>query len=89
MATKAKKTIKKTTKKVTKVAKVKRVVHRKPRTVAKSFQVTKERSPFVTFRITNQTIYWSVLAVYILVLSIWVLKIQMDTLDIINKISIN
>ena len=89
MATKVKKAIKKTVKKVAKVAKVKHVVHRKPRAVERSFQVSNERSPFVTFKITNQTIYWSVLAVYILVLSIWVLKIQLDTLNIINTINVN
>ncbi len=87
MATKVKKTVKKAAKKVTKLAKVKRVVRRKPRVVEQSFQIYKEQSPFVTFRITNQTIYWSALAIYILILSIWVLNIQMDTLDIINKIN--
>ena len=87
MATKAKKTIKKAAKKVARVAKVKRVFHRKPKVVEQSFQMSKERSPFITFRVTNQTIYWSTLAIYILVLSIWVLNIQLDTLEIINKIN--
>jgi len=86
MAAKAKKTIKKTAKKVTKVSKVKKVVHRKPRIIEKSFQVSRERSPFVTFRITSQTLYWLALALYIFILSIWVLNIQIDTLEIINKI---
>ena len=66
---------------------VKRAAHHKTRAVEQSFQISKERSPFVSFKVTNQTIYWSALAISILILSIWVLNIQLDTLDIINKIN--
>ncbi len=52
----------------------------------KPFHVAKETNPFLSLYVTRQTIYWSILAVYILVLSVWVLKIQVDTLDIINKL---
>jgi hypothetical protein len=61
-----------------------RVSHKKP----KSFKITKEKVPFVTYQITEQTILWIVLLVYIMALSIWILNIQMDTLRIIEKINV-
>jgi hypothetical protein len=58
----------------------------KKSTEAKSFVIGKESSPFMSFRVTNQTIYWAILFIYILLLSLWVLNIQMDTIQIINSI---
>jgi hypothetical protein len=52
----------------------------------KSFEIGKESKPFMTFRVTDQTIYWSILFIYILVLSIWVLNIQLDTMHILDSI---
>lgn len=52
----------------------------------KSFAPAKETSEFLSFRITRQTIYWSALLIYTLCLSLWVLKIQTDILDILNMI---
>ncbi len=51
-----------------------------------SFAPAKETSEFLSFRITNQTIYWSALLIYTLCLSLWVLKIQTDILDILNML---
>lgn len=96
MATKKNKTAKKT--KVVKKATPKKVakrpaavkVARKAKTSAvKSFAITSEKKPFVSFKVTDQTIYWSVLLAYILLLSLWILKIQIDTQSIIDKISIS
>lgn len=52
-----------------------------------SFQVIGERTPFMTFKVTEQTIYWGVLFVYIFALSLWVLNIQLDILRILESIS--
>lgn len=51
-----------------------------------SFSMLKESSPFMSFKITDQTIYWSILFIYIFALSLWVLNIQIDTLKILNSI---
>jgi hypothetical protein len=55
-------------------------------TGTKSFRVGKEPKPFMTFRITGQTIYWSILLAYIMALSLWVLKIYTDTQTILDSI---
>ena len=82
------------TKKSKKIAKkaVKKVASRvvkKARSASRieSFQIMKDKTPFMTYQITQQTIYWAILFVYILILSLWILNIQLDTLRIIDKIN--
>lgn len=75
----------KAVKKVSKPA-VKKAVKSKAVAV-KHFDIVAEQTPFMTFKITRQTILWSALLVYVLLLSIWILNLQMQTLDIITKIS--
>jgi hypothetical protein len=72
-------TAKKTTKK--------KVAPRKAK-VAKlrSFKLSKETTPFVSFRITDQTVYWSILLILILVLALWVLQLQINISDVLDKI---
>ena len=69
---------------------IKAVKVSKPKKSAKvkheSFKVSRETSAFKTFKITEQTIMWSILLVYVLLLSLWILKLQMDTLLIIDRI---
>ena len=52
----------------------------------KSFAPYSDSAEFLSLRITRQTIYWSALLIYTLCLSLWVLKIQTDILDILNQI---
>jgi len=89
MATKAKKTVKKVAKKVVKPVKAVKVAPRKSKisAAAKSFQIAKDRTPFMTYQITQQTIFWAILFVYIMILSLWILNIQLDTLRIIDRIN--
>lgn len=90
MATKAKKTVKKvaTKKVVKKVVKAKAAPRKSRAAVAvRSFQIVKEKTPFMTYQVTQQTIYWAILFVYIMILSLWILNIQLDTLRIIDKIN--
>ena len=76
-----KKVVKKAPKKVTKVAR------KVSKLQEQSFMVVREKAPFLTFKITTQTIYWIIVLVYVLLLSLWILKIQLDTLTIIEKIN--
>lgn len=43
-----------------------------------SFQMTKDQPPFKTFKVTKQTVYWSILLLVIIVTQLWILKLQMD-----------
>ena len=50
-----------------------------------SFKIIKDKTPFMTYKITDQTIYWAILFIYIFALSLWVLHLQIETLEIINN----
>ncbi len=52
----------------------------------KSFKLSNEPAPFISFRVTEQTVYWSILLIMILVLALWVLSIQVNISDILNTI---
>lgn len=86
MAT-AKKVVKKkaTVKKVT--AK-KSAPRRAKKTQMKSFKVSNEAGPFVSFKVTDQTVYWSILLLLILLLFLWVLSIQVNISDLLNSMKI-
>jgi type VI protein secretion system component VasF len=73
-----KKTIKAKTQKVTKAAKVAKI---------ESFKLSKEQAPFMSFHFTMQTVYWLILLVFVLVLSLWVLHLQNQVSTIINSIN--
>ncbi len=76
-------TAKKTTKKVA----VKKSSPRKAKTPKlESFKVAKDTKPFVSYRITEQTVYWSILLILILILSLWVLNIQINISDLLDSI---
>jgi len=65
---------------------VAKVVKPKKSSKMTSFKLSKESAPFSTYKVTEQTVYWSILLAYVLFLSLWILKIQMDTLLIIDRI---
>jgi cell division protein FtsL len=50
----------------------------KKATEMQSFRLHKETTPFTTFRVTRQTVYWVVLLAFIISTQLWILKIQMD-----------
>ncbi len=52
----------------------------------KSFKVSKETAPFVSFRVTDQTVYWSILLILVLALALWILQIQININDMLNNI---
>ena len=77
-------------KSVKKVAKVisKKQPKAKKSTKPVTFKISREKSPFFTFKFTEQTVYWIILLALIFALSLWVLKIQLDTTEIINSIAV-
>ena len=81
MATAKKKTTKKAAPRPKKAA-------ARPKKVAKieSFKLSRETSPFVSFKITEQTVYWSILLILILILTLWILQIQINVSEILDSI---
>jgi hypothetical protein len=74
MAQKTKTRTKKTSKKTTVPKKM------------QSFRVFPDVKPFIQFKVTIQTVYWTILCLAILVLSIWILNTQMELLEIVQDI---
>lgn len=68
----------------------KKTAHKSVKKVAslKSFKLSKEPEPFVSFKVTDQTIYWSILLILILILALWVLQIQINISDMLNQITV-
>ncbi len=44
----------------------------------RSFRISKEDSAFTTFKITRQTIYWTILICFIIFVQLWILKLQIE-----------
>ena len=65
----------------------KKVSSKKAKTVKlKSFKLAKEPTPFVTYKITEQTFYWSILLILILILALWILQLQVNVSEILDSI---
>lgn len=54
-----------------------------------SFRPTSSDTPFLTFRITRQTLYWFILSVVVLFFGLWIVKLQIQIEDIYNSIEFN
>ncbi|MGB4420420.1 MAG: hypothetical protein WBI29_01305 [Candidatus Saccharimonadales bacterium] len=74
-----------TAKKAGKKTSVKRVYKPKKAKPA-SFKIQKETVPFMSFKITEQTVYWLVVVLLIFLLGIWVLRIQLDLSELLDQI---
>lgn len=85
----AKKPANKTVKKVVSKAKapVRKRSTSKKAAEMKSFRLYKE-SPqdFRSFKVTRQTVYWSILLTVIIVTQLWILKIQMEIAELTNSL---
>ncbi|HJM04111.1 MAG TPA: hypothetical protein QF549_00545 [Candidatus Saccharimonadaceae bacterium] len=86
---------KKSVKKVTKTPARKTPTRKKPsarKSTAKkveemrSFRLYKNQTDFVSFRITRQTVYWSILLAVIVFTQLWILNIQMEIADLTNAL---
>ena len=49
-----------------------------------SFKKCPETQPFMTFKITQQTVYWLVICVFVFALGAWILKVQYDVMSLYN-----
>lgn len=54
-----------------------------------SFRLSQETQKFVSSNITRQTVYWTILAIFILVIGIYVVMIQLDILYLLEQIERN
>jgi hypothetical protein len=66
----------------------KRVSKKVSKTDLKSFRISKEQAPFLSFYMTEQTIYWAFLLVMTLLLALWILDTQLNTVRILDSINI-
>lgn len=55
----------------------------------KSFQVYKDPKPFSRFQVTRQTVYWTILITVVVILQLWVLKVQLDVSQSMNTIMLS
>jgi hypothetical protein len=91
MATTKKPTVKKTVSKSKPSVKapVKKVVAKttsaKSVPEMKSFKLSRDTLPFFAVHITRQTIYWSALLIFIMLLQLWILNIQLDIIQITDS----
>lgn len=64
----------------------KTTVRTKKAPTMKSFRASRRVEPFMTFRVSNQTAYWLVLAVLVVALGVWVTSISIRVQDIYDQI---
>ena len=94
MATPKKTTTKKTVTKAAATVKapVKKVAVKKSKATKvpemKSFKVSRDTLPFFAVKLTRQTVYWSILLIFIMLLQLWILNIQLDIIQITDSIAV-
>ena len=54
--------------------------------VVKSFRKCPEARPFMTFKITQETVYWLIICVSVFALGTWILKVQHDVMDLYDQV---
>ncbi len=88
MATTKKANTKKTIGKVK--SSVKKTLAKKPRAIKeepmRTFHISRNDRPFITTRITKQTVYWSILLIFILLMQLWILNIQLDVIQATDSV---
>jgi hypothetical protein len=52
----------------------------------KSFRIYKNEANFTEFRLTRQTLYWTILLGFIVITQLWILKVQLEIAEITNSI---
>lgn len=52
----------------------------------KSFKLSPDSAPFLSTRITRQTIYWVILLLFIMAMALWVLNIQIQIIEITDSV---
>jgi len=54
----------------------------------KSFRLSRETLPFFSVHITKQTIYWSILLIFIMLMQLWILNLQLDIIKITDSVTL-
>lgn len=54
-----------------------------------SFKVSTPETSFFTFKLTQQTLYWLILSVIVLILGVWVLRLESEVQGIYDSIEAN
>lgn len=67
----------------------KKAAHKAKRRPILSFRIDNETTPFLTFRLTRQSLYWFVFSAAILGLGIWVLLLNIKIIQIYDQIQMN
>lgn len=62
------------------------VVRSRRKATPKSFGVAPNDKPFMSFRVTQQTFYWTVLLIFVLIVQVWVLNMQIDVTNLLNEV---
>lgn len=69
---------------------VKKTLAKKPRAKKekpmRTLRISRNDRPFITTRITKQTVYWSILLIFIMVMQLWILNIQLDVIKLTDSI---
>lgn len=55
----------------------------------RSFKVGQTKQPFMSFRITDQTVYWAVIGILVIALGVWVTYLQVKINEIYDQVDAN
>ena len=55
----------------------------------RSFRVAPNDRPFMSFQVTDQTVYWAIIGVLVLALGIWVVYLQVRINEIYDLVDTN
>ena len=80
MATRTKKPTKKPVSKGTKKVASKATGH------YKTLHVARPKQPFMSFKITKQTLYWTILVAFVIVMQLWILAAQYDVVQTTDEL---
>jgi hypothetical protein len=61
---------------------------RKKHTYEPSFRVVKDTIPFTSTQFTRQTFYWILILAFIVVMQIWIIKLQTDLGNLTNSMTV-
>lgn len=75
-----------TTKKKTTTTKTTRKTKTAAHAPVKSFRVAKPATPFFHFDFTLQTVYWLILSILVISLTLWVMTLNMQIQDLYDQI---
>lgn len=51
-----------------------------------TFKVASSDMPFMSFKLTQQTFYWTLLLIVVLLVQVWVLSMQIDVTNLLNQV---